>query len=156
MDDGFRELADRVEVTALAGEFSDAGMMKDFDRLAALFTEDGVWRIPLGGIEFSGREAIRAGIERLQDNWEFFTQTTHPGAVRLEGDAAAARTYIAELGRFRDGTAHQNLAIYHDSYRRTPDGWRFASRVYEVRYLDTSPLAGDPPTRPSGEGHSLT
>jgi hypothetical protein len=25
------------------------------------------------------------------------------------------------------------------------DGWRFAERVYEVRYLDTTPLAGSAP-----------
>ena len=35
-----------------------------------------------------------------------------------------------------------NYAIYHDRYRRTPDGWKFSERVYEVRYLDHSPLAG--------------
>jgi hypothetical protein len=27
-------------------------------------------------------------------------------------------------------------------YRRTPEGWKFAERVFEVRYLDTTPLAG--------------
>jgi hypothetical protein len=41
----------------------------------------------------------------------------------------------------RDGS-HLNYAIYHDRYRRTPEGWRFAERVYEIRYLDTTPLAG--------------
>jgi hypothetical protein len=32
--------------------------------------------------------------------------------------------------------------VYHDRYERTPDGWKFAERVYEVRYLDTTSLAG--------------
>jgi hypothetical protein len=32
--------------------------------------------------------------------------------------------------------------VYHDRYRRTPDGWKFTERVFEVRYLDTTPLAG--------------
>jgi len=35
--------------------------------------------------------------------------------------------------------------VYHDRYQRTPDGWKFAERVDEVRYLDTSALAGSPP-----------
>jgi len=30
--------------------------------------------------------------------------------------------------------------VYHDRYQRTPDGWKFAERVDEVVYLDTSPL----------------
>ncbi len=33
----------------------------------------------------------------------------------------------------------------HDRYQRTPDGWKFTERVYEVRYLDTTPLAGSAP-----------
>ena len=40
-----------------------------------------------------------------------------------------------------------NYAIYHDRYRRTPDGWKFSERVYEVRYLDHSPLTGWAPER---------
>jgi hypothetical protein len=34
---------------------------------------------------------------------------------------------------------------YHDRYQRTPDGWRFTERVYEVTYVDTTPLAGVAP-----------
>jgi hypothetical protein len=62
-----------------------------------------------------------------------------------EGDTATGRAYIAEFGRFRDGSSHLNYAVYHDRYQRTPDGWKFAERVYEIRYVDTNPLAGYPP-----------
>jgi hypothetical protein len=34
--------------------------------------------------------------------------------------------------------------VYHDRYERNPDGWKFAERVYQVLYLDTTPLAGSP------------
>ena len=138
-------IADRVEIEALRGEFTDAVMMHDYDRLASLFTEDGVVRIPDVGAEAVSREGIRAGVERLQGLWEFFVQTTHPGVIVLDGDTAAGRAYIAELGRFRDGSSHQNYAIYHDRYQRTPDGWKFTERVYEVRYADATPLAGSAP-----------
>ena len=53
-------IADRVEIEALRGEFTDAVMMNDHDRLASLFTPDGAARIPLGNIEAAGREQIRA------------------------------------------------------------------------------------------------
>ena len=72
-------------------------------------------------------------------------QTTHPGMIQLDGDTAAGRAYIQELVRTRDGRQDLNYAIYHDRYQRTADGWKFTERVYEVRYLDTSPLAGSPP-----------
>jgi SnoaL-like domain len=78
-------------------------------------------------------------------------QTTHPGTIQLEGDAASGRAYIQELIRLRDGRSEVNYAIYHDRYQRTPDGWRFTERVYEIRYLDTTPLAGSAP-RAAGNG----
>ena len=72
-------------------------------------------------------------------------QTTHPGTIQLDGDTATGRVYIQELARTRDGRQGLNYAIYHDRYQRTGDGWKFTERVYEVRYLDTTPLAGSAP-----------
>jgi ketosteroid isomerase-like protein len=135
-------IADRVEIEALRGEYTDAAMMRDYDRFASLFTQDAVVRIPDANVELASRAEIRAGIERLQGLWEYFVQTTHPGTIQLEGDTAVGRAYIAEFGRMRDGSSHLNYAVYHDRYQRTSDGWKFAERVYEVRYLDSTPLAG--------------
>lgn len=120
-------------------------MMRDYDRVESLFTPEGVMRWPHINREFVGREQIRAGIEWGQGLWEFFVQNLHPGVVRLDGDTATGRAYVQEFGRMRDGGSHLNYALYHDRYRRTPDGWKFSERVYEVRYLDSSPLAGSPP-----------
>ena len=137
-------IADRFEIEALRGEFTDAVMMRDYDRLASLFTPDGAVRMPHINAEAVGREAIRAASERAQGLWEYFVQTTHPGTIQLDGDTASGRAYLQELGRFRDGRSELNYAIYHDRYRRTRDGWRFAERAYEIRYVDTTPLPGSP------------
>ena len=138
-------IADRVEIEALRGEFSDAVMMNDHDRLASLFTRDGVVRIPEAGIEAAGPEEIRALGERRQALMDYFVQTTHPGTIQLDGDTATGGAYMFELIGLRDGGSELNYAIYHDRYRRTPDGWKFTERVYEVRYHDTTPLAGSAP-----------
>jgi ketosteroid isomerase-like protein len=53
-------IADRVEIEALRGEFTDAGMMRDYDSLASLFTHDSAVRIPDINAEAVGREEIRA------------------------------------------------------------------------------------------------
>jgi ketosteroid isomerase-like protein len=140
----FQAVADRVEIEALRGEFSDAAMMGDYDRFASLFTDDAVYRIPDAGILQTGKDQIRAGTERLADAWEYFVQTTHPGAITLDGDTASGRAYISEIGRLHDGTSIYNYALFHDQYRRTPDGWKFSERVFEVRYFDTTPLPGSP------------
>jgi ketosteroid isomerase-like protein len=141
----FQAIADRVEIEALRGEFADAVMTGDYDRLASLFTRDGAVRIPHINAEAVSREEIRASIERLQGLLDCFVQTTHPGVIRLDGDTASGRAYLCELGRFRDGGSELNYGMYHDRYRRTADGWKFTERVYEVRYLDRSPLAGSAP-----------
>jgi ketosteroid isomerase-like protein len=138
-------IADRCEIEALRGEFTDAQMMGDSDRFAELFTEDGTWRIPDIDAEFFSRQEIRAGVERLQGLWDYFVQTPHPGTIQLEGDTAVGRAYITELGRLRNGKSLLNYAVYHDRYERTPDGWKFAERAYDVKYLDTTPLAGSAP-----------
>jgi hypothetical protein len=143
-------VADRFEIEALRGEFTDASMMHDWDRFASLFTQDGAWRMPHINEEFVSREEIRAGIERLRGLWDYFVQNAHPGTIQLDGDTAVGRAYIAEFGRFRDGKSLLNYSVYHDRYQRTSDCWRFAERVYEVRYLDTNPLAGWAPHAAGG------
>jgi ketosteroid isomerase-like protein len=142
-------IADRVEIEALRGEFTDAAMMRDRARLAALFTPDGALRMPNIPAELTGRAEIRAGGERLQAAWDIFVQTTHPGTIVLDGDTATGRAYIQELVRTRDGHQGLNFAVYHDQYQRTGEGWKFAERVYEVRYLDSTPLAGSAPAAPA-------
>ncbi|MFF8652684.1 nuclear transport factor 2 family protein [Streptomyces huasconensis] len=141
-------IADRFEIEALRGEFTDAAMMRDYDRVAALFTPDGTLRFPDAGTEITGRPEIRAGAERLQGLWQYFVQSTHPGTIQIHGDdTATGRAYVAEFGRMHDGSSHRNHGIYHDRYQRTPDGWRFAERTYELRYVDTTPLPGTAPGR---------
>jgi len=58
---------------------------------------------------------------------------THNGAVRVPHINAEA------VGReaLRTGAERQQAL----RYQRTGDGWKFAERVYEVRYLDRTPLA---------------
>jgi ketosteroid isomerase-like protein len=138
----FQAIADRVEIEALRGEFTDAAMMRDYDRAASLFTPDAAVRMPHVPVELNGLQEIRAWAERVPDVVDYLIQNTHPGVIRLDGDTASGRAYMQELIHLRDGSSHLNYAIYHDRYRRTDDGWKFTERVYEIRYLDTTPLAG--------------
>jgi ketosteroid isomerase-like protein len=86
-------IADRFEIEALRGEYTDAAMMRDYDRLASLFTQDGGARVPHLNAEAVGREAIRAGSERLRAMCDYFVQTTHPGTIELRATPRpAART----------------------------------------------------------------
>lgn len=71
----FQAIADRVEIEALRGEFTDGAMMRDYGRIASLFTPDGVLRMPNIPVELEGREAIRAWGRRVPDVVEFLCRT---------------------------------------------------------------------------------
>ena len=141
----FDTIADRVEIGALRDEFTDAVMMRDYDRVASLFTPDGALRIPDIPADLTGQEEIRAWGDGVPAAVEYLVQTAHPGSMLLDGDTASGRVYIQELISARDGRSGMNFAVYHDRYQRTGDGWKFSERVYEIRYLDTTPLAGSAP-----------
>jgi ketosteroid isomerase-like protein len=141
----FQAIADRVEIEALRGEYTDAAMMRDYDRMASLFTPDGTLRMPNVPAEMTSPEEIRAFGRRVPEFVDFLIQNTHPGTIQLDGDTAYGRTYMHEIGHLRNGESELNYAIYHDKYRRTADGWKFTERVYEVRYHDTTALTGSVP-----------
>ena len=78
----FQAIADRVEIEALRGELTDVAMMRDYDRGASLFTPDAVVRMPHLNVELVGREALRAGAERLQALLGYFVRPAHPVRAR--------------------------------------------------------------------------
>jgi SnoaL-like domain len=133
-------IADRIEIEALRGEFTDASLMRDRHpvhtrRPVADAPHQRRVRQPGGG--------PRRG-ERLRGLWDYFVQTVHPARSSSRATSRSA-AYVSEFGRFRHGTSNLNYSMYHDRYQRTPAGWKFTERVYEVRYLDVTPLAGSAP-----------
>ncbi|MCX4404909.1 nuclear transport factor 2 family protein [Streptomyces sp. NBC_01764] len=93
------------------------------------------------------------GLDNPRSRWseELFAEpTTCSTPASLDGDIACGRAYVSVVGRGLDGRGGLNYAIYHDRYRRTGDGWKFAERVYAVRYEDASPLADSPPRPAEG------
>ncbi|MGW1787241.1 hypothetical protein ACWCQQ_50645, partial [Streptomyces sp. NPDC002143] len=75
-------VVDRFEIEALRAEVTDAVMMRDFDRVASLFTPDGAMRWPHIDKEF----ADEAGLPELL-----------AGAARRGFDLAAEPPLRAEL-----------------------------------------------------------
>jgi SnoaL-like domain len=64
-------------------------MTRDYDRVASLFTHDGVLRMPDIPAELAGRAEIRAWGKRRPA--EYLVQTTHPGTIQLDRDTASDR-----------------------------------------------------------------
>jgi hypothetical protein len=81
-------IADRVEIEALRGEFTDAVMMHDYDRLASLFTQDGTVRLPHAYAGAVGREDMRAGGEQLQALLDYIRTAGSSPSVSTRSDTS--------------------------------------------------------------------
>jgi ketosteroid isomerase-like protein len=104
-----------------------------FDPQEALsaFTDDAVWdATPVGLERFEGREAILGFFERdaaaIAD--QFHIITNHVVDLDDGGETARGTNYVFSEGHTKSGAAFKAIALNEDTYRRTPDGWRIASR----------------------------
>jgi hypothetical protein len=60
----------------------------------------------------------------------------------IDGDLANGRCQLQELNIKADGGRHVMAGHYDDTYRRTPDGWRFTSRQLTKYYAGPPDLTG--------------
>ena len=108
------------------------------DEWSQLFAEDG--ELVLFGQTYRGPAAIRAavGAGRGPTALSVHAITNHRIDV-LSEDRAEATVYIIVFGGERkdgrpasqDKIAPMMVGTYHDAYRRTPAGWKFARRAFE-------------------------
>jgi ketosteroid isomerase-like protein len=81
-------IADRVEIEALRGEFTDAVMTNDHDHLASLFTPDGAVRIPSAASRpAAGRRSARSA----SGGWLWRTTSCKPPTRGRSGLTATPR-----------------------------------------------------------------
>ena len=62
--------------------------------------------------------------------------------VTVDGDAAHGRADLVELNVPVDGDRRVLIGWYADTYRRTPEGWRFSGRALTRLYRGAPDLTG--------------
>jgi hypothetical protein len=129
------ELAIRNLIARLA-HFADTAPIDGLDEYIACFTDDASWE--MGDILNRGHEALleaararrRAGQQGPGTNSRHVITTL---AVSVDGsDTATSDAYFLAFG---DTTTAPNVKLmghYHDTFRRTPDGWKLARRQITV------------------------
>ena len=148
MDDGTRDKIERAceRLSRLYSQHVDFG---DYDAFVDLFAEDGVLNT---GAELNGREAIRKAMTNRPDALRSRHVVTNHVVEVIDEDHAEGITYLS-LYRLITEDAKDPLKVlplegpaaighYTDKYVRTPDGWRFASRVLSFAFRDRRAFPG--------------
>ena len=102
-------------------------------RIAALFSEDGVWD---GGEALGvghGREEIFEILRRpgLQFSWHYFVKPD----IEVEGDCARGRWDILSPCTSKEGRALWMAGVEHDEYVREGGDWLHARMQLEVGFM---------------------
>lgn len=132
---GSDRVGDRLEIQDLVLAYSEAIDAGDAWAVAMLFCTDGRIRAyDRQQGEASGRQEIEELVRKLIDS---FTATVHhvspPRITFLGEEWACGVTMVHAWHEFRADRPDGLLwGRYHDDFRATPSGWRFASRTLRV------------------------
>lgn len=113
-----------VQLVHRHAQLTDDG---DVEARVALYTDDGEV-IGIDQVPHRGREAVRAAFQALTSPDRTGKHITSNTIVDVNGDEAVATTDFAFFRVTADGVAPLAIGRYHDSFRRTPEGWRFTRR----------------------------
>ncbi|MEM9175095.1 MAG: nuclear transport factor 2 family protein [Myxococcota bacterium] len=132
------DVADRLEIHALLDRYCHSIDAARGELCAALFLADATLETPVGVA--TGAVAIRAWIDERLSLRDPAIQVRHsPLSVLLaplDADRVRVRStllYTWETLEIPREVDVKSTVIYEDVVRRTPDGWRFASRKCDTR-----------------------
>ena len=134
------ELADQQAIRDLVARYNDAVHRYDADAWAATWTSDAVWEV--AGQRIEGRDRVVEAWRAAMERYDFVALLLHSGHVDLAGDTASGRWYLTEYVHAPDAGFTHMISCYHDAYRREADGWRIASRRYDIAYAGDASMEG--------------
>lgn len=124
----------RPDIENLLGVYCESVLRFDPEVFGSTWCEDAVWSIPGTG-EVVGRPAIVETFTAIRGTYARCVQEILNGVVTpIDPDHAAAAWQVRELQWRADGTGSELIGVYHDTLTRTPEGWKFAHRDFELLY----------------------
>ena len=130
-------LIDQEEIKQLRHDFAWHLDTSQPDALADLFTEDGFIDAGPWG-RMNDRDAIRKGYRKVFLGGPEFggMHSVTNGRVEIDGDNAKGSWYLLDIScrGEKDDQPIVLLGLYHETYRRTPDGWRMTSMTLQSNW----------------------
>jgi len=143
-----RQLEDRFALQDLVATYCQAIDDRDLDTFVALFTDDGRMRHRDGGMDVTGRDALRAYYAARFPTYGVTFHYPHAHTITFDGPDAAHGTLSAHAEMDLNGEFFLAAFRYSDRYVRDERQWRFGERVlacwYYMRLADLPTQIGDP------------
>lgn len=127
-----RELADQIAVRELNAAYVDAVMRRDAEAMASVWASDGRWYFLGEWIE--GLENIIARWRKAMDGFPVVCHQLISEQISVSGNEAHSRVYLAEEVVTADQQPLKFVGVYNDVCTRLEDGWRYASRRFDLIY----------------------
>lgn len=127
---------DHVGIERLQSAYADLVNRRAWDELGDLFLPDARIRIDTVSadpVELVGPDGFAAFVAPAVQRFAFFEFVVLNRRIELHDDpsTAAARIFMCEIRRDAETLDWSTaFGVYHDRYRRTGTGWRFAGRDY--------------------------
>lgn len=140
-----QKIADAAEIRALKYRYLRTLDTKRWDEFTATLTEDVTGEYG-ASLSFSDRDTLVTFMRTSLGTADIITEhhVGHP-EIEVTGDTATGRWYLQDRV-IAPGAQFMlfGAAVYADTYRRTPEGWRISSTGYERTYEATLSLADVP------------
>jgi hypothetical protein len=134
-------MIDELSIQQTINRYSVGASQANWDAVLSTFVADGVWKVPALGVTFRGHKEIREGLIHFSSPNSYIVQLNTPALIEVDGDRASAQSVIRECGKYKDrDEAIEVLGLYLDKLVRTPQGWRFSERVFELKGLHNFPV----------------
>jgi uncharacterized protein (TIGR02246 family) len=134
-------MGDESALRALSLEYADAVRAGDVERWADTWTDDARWVLGPDR-DVVGREAIADLWSSSIAKYARVVQLYLSAVYDIGGDVATGRCQLIELNVVADGSRKLLAGHYDDSYRRTPQGWKYTSRRLTRYYAGPPDLSG--------------
>jgi len=138
------QMTDYEAIQQALNLYSSGCSQRDWPLVMGLFLPDGVWEVT-GQEPVVGHAAMEAAMAGFLTRLDYFVQINSPATIRIDGDRAVAQTTIRECGKIKDrDEALEVMGFYTDDLVRTPEGWKFAKKLFRGAGMHRFPLCPGP------------
>jgi hypothetical protein len=127
-------MSQHSEIQNQLNRYTCAVNRRDWDELAAVFTEQGVWECKgPPDLKFAGRAALIEGLKASIGATKMLVQMNTPAMIAVQGTRATARSTMLEVATFPDQNLRCEIfGMYEDKIVQTGGVWQFEIRSFTI------------------------